>query len=115
MIYRGRIVGYVVLHILDTATNLPFLSSTDPYTQLFRRPGRRPPEETAAGEPILYEYDEEGAPRAGGTAPQMPTGIGPGSPGEWHRVMSPAGEPLGHPHHRPGRWRRLPWRRPPES
>ncbi|MGD8375606.1 MAG: ATP-binding protein [Acidobacteriota bacterium] len=92
--YRGRTVGYVLLHVLDTAENLPFLSSSDPYTQFFRRPGRRPPEETAFGEPVLYDYDPSDAPRGGGTAPEVPPLGNGAASGEWHRVPSPSGEPL---------------------
>jgi signal transduction histidine kinase/HAMP domain-containing protein len=92
LVHRGRVVGVAVLHVLDSAENLPFLSSSDPYTQFFRRPG--PPEETAAGTPVLYQYDPDGAPRGGGTAPQVPTLGGLERPGEWRRVASPSGEPM---------------------
>ena len=38
--YNGETVGFAVLRVLDTFTNLPFLTATDPYSRAFRG-GRR--------------------------------------------------------------------------
>jgi len=95
--YNDETVGFVLLHVLDTFTNLPFLTATDPYSRAFRGGRRSAPEELAGGWPVLFVYDDRG--RALGPsaerAPELPPEIGrPLLPGEWRRVQTQAGEPL---------------------
>jgi signal transduction histidine kinase len=95
--YNGETVGFAVLHVLDTFTNLPFLTATDPYSRAFRGGRRSAPEELAGGPSLLYVYDDHGVALGPSAerAPTLPPDIGrPLLPGVWRRVQSLAGEPL---------------------
>ena len=58
--HRGMTVGLAVLHVLDRYQNLPFLTSIDPYTRIFRSVRRRAPDEESTAEPVLFVYSRAG-------------------------------------------------------
>jgi signal transduction histidine kinase len=93
--YRGMTVGLAVLHVVDRYHNLPFLTSIDPYTRIFRSVRRRAPEKPAAVEPVLFVYTAsgEGVPAAGVSPPALPEALSSPLPpeGEWHAVPSADG------------------------
>ncbi len=72
--HRRMTVGLAVLQVLDRYQNLPFLTSIDPYTRIFRSVRRRAPDEESTAEPVLFVYSHTGKamPSGADSPPALP-------------------------------------------